>query len=285
VAEHTLESTDSADFRSVVCGIDASPQSTDAVRQAIALAAEDARCSGVAAWDPGLAVYAGTQAAEAMEGLRDEAAKALAGAHAAFPDLEPRLVRGAPVAVLLAAIADLEADLVSVGSHGTSRAAGVLFGSVATAMAHHAPCSVLVARKAQADRFPEVIVHANDGSPESLDAAVVAGRIAARHDASVLTVHVADTAGGGGGVAEGSVRLIEATGREPLLRVEHGSPHRRIVEVANDARASLIVMGSRGRTGLAALGSVSERVTHSASCSVLIARRPSHPARDAHGER
>ena len=39
-------------------------------------------------------------------------------------------------------------------------------------------------------------------------------------------------------------------------------------------------MGSRGRTGLAALGSVSERVTHRASCSVLIVRRPSHPRRD-----
>jgi nucleotide-binding universal stress UspA family protein len=193
-------------------------------------------------------------------------------------------MRGAPVAVLLAAIANLEADLVSVGSHGTSRAAGILFGSVATAMAHHAPCSVLIARRAEAERFPGLIIHANDGSPESLDAALVAGRIAARHDSSVVTLHVADTPGAGAGVAEGSVRLIEATGREPLMRVEHGSPHRRIVEVANETHASLIVMGSRGRTGLAALGSVSERVTHSAACSVLVVRRLSHPVRDTEGE-
>jgi nucleotide-binding universal stress UspA family protein len=216
--------------------------------------------------------------------LRKEAASALAGAQTAFPALNPILMRGAPVAVLLAAIANLEADLVSVGSHGTSRAAGVLFGSVATAMAHHAPCSVLVARKAQAERLPGLIVHANDGSPESLDAALVAGRIAAHHDSSVVTLHVADTPGAGAGVAEGSVRLIEATGREPLMRVEHGAPHRRIVEVANEMHASLIVMGSRGRTGLAALGSVSERVTHRASCSMLIVRRPSHPVRDAEDE-
>jgi nucleotide-binding universal stress UspA family protein len=190
------------------------------------------------------------------------------------------LMRGAPVAVLLAAIANLEADLVSVGSHGTSRAAGVLFGSVATAMAHHAPCSVLVAREAPADPFPRTIVHANDGSPESLDAALVAGRIAVRHDATLVTLHVADSASTGEGVAEGSVRLIESTGQRPVLRVAHGSPHRRIVEAANQTGASLIVMGSRGRTGLAALGSVSERVTHNASCSVLVVRRPSHPAGD-----
>jgi nucleotide-binding universal stress UspA family protein len=284
VAAHGLPTADSVDsnvdFQSIVCGIDASPQSVEAVRQAIVLAADGARCVGVAAWDPGLAIHTGVHAADAMADLREEAASALAGAQTAFPALNPILMRGAPVAVLLAAITNLQADLVSVGSHGLSRAAGVIFGSVATAMAHHAPCSVLVARTAQAERFPGLIVHANDGSPESLDAALVAGSMAARHDSSVITLHVADTPEGGTGVAEGSVRLIEATGREPLIRVEHGSPHRRIVEVANETHASLIVMGSRGRTGLAALGSVSERVTHSAGCTVLIVRRPSHPVRE-----
>ena len=288
MAAHALPTADSVDshvdFRSIVCGIDASPQSVDAVRQAVALVPDEARYSGVAAWDPGLAIYAGAHAADVMTEVRTEAASALVAAQTAYPALKPMLMRGAPVAVLLAAIANLEADLVSVGSHGTSRAAGVLFGSVATAMAHHAPCSVLVARQAQAERFLGLIVHANDGSPESLDAALVAGRIAARHDSSVVTLHVADAPGAHTGVAEGSVRLIEATGREPLMRVEHGSPHRRIVEVANQTHASVIVIGSRGRTGLAALGSVSERVTHSASCSVLIVRRPSHPVRDAEAE-
>jgi nucleotide-binding universal stress UspA family protein len=60
------------------------------------------------------------------------------------------------------------------------------------------------------------------------------------------------------------------------MRVERGSPHRRLVEFANEAGAGVIVMGSRGRTGLAALGSVSERVTHHASCSVLIVRSGRH---------
>jgi nucleotide-binding universal stress UspA family protein len=268
------------DIRSIACGIDGSPQGVEAARQAMAVGADEARCWGVAAWDPGLALYAGVNADEVLAELRSDAAAALADAGAAVPGMTPILMKGAPVAVLLAAIANLEADLVSVGSHGNSRAAGVVFGSVATAMAHHAPCSVLVAREPPAEPFPRTIVHANDGSPESLDAARVAGRIAARHGSTLVTVHVAESGSDGGGVAEGSVRLIEATGQEPVLRVEHGSPHRRIVEVATETRAALIVMGSRGRTGLAALGSVSERVTHHAACSVLVVRRPSHPVSD-----
>jgi nucleotide-binding universal stress UspA family protein len=64
--------------------------------------------------------------------------------------------------------------------------------------------------------------------------------------------------------------------------VEQGSPQRRIVELANETDAALIVMGSRGRTGLAALGSVSERVAHRASCSVLVVRCPTHRLREHH---
>ena len=215
-----------------------------------------------------------------MSELRAESTDALRALHAEFPRLAPILMRGAPVAVLLAAIANLEADLVSVGSHGTSRAAGVIFGSVATAMAHHAPCSVLVARQAPPEDFPRLIVHANDGSTESVDAALVAGDIAARRDAAVISVHVGEGADADAGVSVARRSFAEAAGREPEMRFERGSPLRRIVEVASETNASLIVIGSRGRTGLAALGSVSERVTHNAPCSVLIVRRPSHPVRD-----
>jgi nucleotide-binding universal stress UspA family protein len=142
-------------------------------------------------------------------------------------------------------------------------------------MVHHAPCSVLVARKSRSE-FPSLLVHADDGSPESLDAARLAGRLAAEHDSSVVTLHVSETADGD--ISEEAVGLLEAAGREPVVRVEGGSPHRVIIETANELKASMIVMGSRGRTGLAALGSVSERVAHRADCSVLIVRQASYPA-------
>jgi nucleotide-binding universal stress UspA family protein len=60
--------------------------------------------------------------------------------------VKPVLIKERDVPALLAGMADLEADLVCVGSHGTSRAAGVLFGSVASAMGHFTPCWSLASR-------------------------------------------------------------------------------------------------------------------------------------------
>jgi nucleotide-binding universal stress UspA family protein len=265
-------------YRTIVCGVDGSPEGLVAARQASELGADGAAYWAVTAWDPGLAVHAGVGAFDLMNKLREEARSALSQAKEALPGAQTMLMRGRSVPAMLSAIAKVRADLVCVGSHGTSRPAGVLFGSVASAMAHYAPCSVLVARSSQGGAFPGAIVHANDGSPEALDAGRVAGRLAARHESTIVTLHVGESEDPS--VAEEAASVIESSGRKPVVQVEQGSPHRRIVEVGNDIGASLIVMGSRGRTGLAALGSVSERVAHRAGCSVLIVRRADHPVTD-----
>jgi nucleotide-binding universal stress UspA family protein len=44
--------------------------------------------------------------------------------------------------------------------------------------------------------------------------------------------------------------------------------------IAAAERADLVVVGSRGLRGLRSIGSVSERVAHRASCSVLVVREP-----------
>lgn len=265
------------DFGTVVCGIDNSPQSLEAARQALILGDEGAVYWGVSAWDPSLAFHAGIHMAEVKKALREEGEAALARLGEELSQVRPMLVEGREVAGLLAAVSNLEADLVCVGASGMSRPAGIVFGSVATAMAHHAPCPVLVAR---ADRdFPSVILHADDGSPESLAAARVAARLATRRNPSTLvTLRVGE--GHGDGVSGEAAEIIAAAGVEPVSKAEPGSPHRKIVEVANEIGASLIVMGSRGQTGLRALGSVSEHVTHRAECSVLVVRQPSHPQLD-----
>lgn len=115
---------------------------------------------------------------------------------------------------------------------------------------------------------------ANDGSPESLDAALVAGEPAARYGSTAATLHVGETRDRS--VAEEAVALMEASGPEPVM-------HRAGLSVSSRCGwgwGVADVMGSRGRTGLAALGSVSERVVHHAGCSVLIVRRPAHPAQE-----
>jgi nucleotide-binding universal stress UspA family protein len=272
-----------APFSRVVCGIDTSPQSLEALRQAVSLAASDARIYGVSVWDPGEAMLAGIHASEVSMNMRRDSARALDNAVQSFPQLDPILMRGRDATTLLAAAANLEADLVSVGAHGRSRAAGIAFGSVATAMAHYASCSVLVARAIETGSFPSSILHASDGSPEALDAARIAGQIAAANRSTVVTLHVADhDLERGRAIAEASVALIDATGSEPVTKVVTGSASRKIVEFAAELGAGLIVVGSRGLTGVSALGSVSERVAHHAPCSVLIVRPTAHPVRDDH---
>jgi nucleotide-binding universal stress UspA family protein len=226
-------------------------------------------------------MHAGFHASEVAVDLRRQATDALQRIREDVPAVEPMLIRGNDVAGLLAAATNLEADLVAVASHGSSRPAGIVFGSVATAMVHHAPCCVLVARdREEAGSFPRVILHAGDGSPDSIQAARLAGTIAARHGATVVTLHVRDGQQPGERVAEEAVSIIESCGREPVLETADGPAHRRIVEVADRAGASLILVGSRGLTGLKALGSVSERVAHRAPCSVLVVRRPVSPAEE-----
>ena len=51
-----------------------------------------------------------------------------------------------------------------------------------------------------------------------------------------------------------------------------GRPERVIIEGAEQAKASLIVISSRHLKGARALASVSERVVHDAPCSVLVVR-------------
>ena len=126
------------DFRTVVCGVDTSAESLEAVRQAVRVGGAGPTYWAASAWDPGVALYAGVDAARVMARLREESASALRRAREELPQLKPLLMRGADAAALLAAVSNLEADLVCVGSHGGSRLAGVLFGSVATAITHFA---------------------------------------------------------------------------------------------------------------------------------------------------
>jgi nucleotide-binding universal stress UspA family protein len=62
-------------------------------------------------------------------------------------------------------------------------------------------------------------------------------------------------------------------GVETELHVIEGDPAEVIIEVADDKKADLIVVGNRGMTGATRflLGSVPNKITHHAPCSVLIA--------------
>lgn len=75
------------------------------------------------------------------------------------------------------------------------------------------------------------------------------------------------------GVAEEGARLAREAGFDATARVEIGpTPWERIVEVAEELDAGMIVIGSRGRTGFSKvlLGSVAAAVSQHSGRSVLI---------------
>jgi nucleotide-binding universal stress UspA family protein len=254
-----------ATFARVLVGVDGSPESLEAARQAAVLATGELTI--LSAWDVpppvvgGLNVtYVNTDEAPYRAG----AAKAVEDARALVGAVVPveKIARGRSSDLLLRTAEQREETLIAVGSHGQGRIRGIVMGSTATELVHKAPCSVLVTRKAS-DGFPQRVVVGVDGSSESAAAYAVAEQLAERFEAELWPV----VAHGGKGVDDNVVRQIVRR-REDL----QDEPVRALVAASGDA--DLVVVGSRGLHGLKALGSVSERVAHQARCSVLVVRGP-----------
>lgn len=250
-------------FDQIVCGVDGSPAGDEGLRQAIALRPPEGALAVVVVVDLGVAVQSGFQAARTAQRLEQEAEDARAAVAeriAGVPFTTVGVVHGRPAAALLAAAESRSAGLVVVGSHGQSRAVGILVGSVASEMLHRAPCSVLVARQPADGTLwaPRAIVVGVDGSPCSQEALRVARELGERFESRIRVLACGD-----GLPADELERLgsIERDDRNPVDAL-----------VAAGTTADLVVVGSRGLSGLRALGSVSERVAHRASSSVLVVR-------------
>ena len=254
-------------FSRVLVGIDGSPESLEAARQAALLAEPGGTLELLAAWNPvapivtpGLAppVYESDEAS-----AREDAERALDIAKTQLPSADVRIVRGFAAHALIDRIGRARATVVAVGSHGLGRAAGIIFGSTATSLVHDAPCSVLVTRKIWTD-VPRRIAVGVDGSPASAAAYTAARHLADRFEGE-LTVVVAEGAGGQA-VDLADVSMIVGDGYHGI-REDPVS-----VLAAASANVDLLVVGSRGLHGVKSLGSVSERVAHRAECSTLIVR-------------
>lgn len=250
--------TDTGIFARIVCGVDGTAESLFAVKQANRLRQPEGSLLLVVATNLAKAAHAGMAARHAAELLQTEAEQAMAEAKQ-LVRAEGKIVNGHPATVLLGEAQ--RATLLALGSHGRGRAAGMLLGTVATRMLHEAPCPVLIARPARdPDTWPQAIVVGVDGSSES-ELAVAAARSVASS-------------------CQAELRIVSATSdhvdRDVALRVAPELQERagRGLDVlkTESETADLVVVGSRGLQGLKALGSVSERIAHQASCSVLVVR-------------
>ena len=250
--------TDTGIFARIVCGVDGTAESLFAVKQASRLQQPEGSLLLVVAMSLAQAAQAGMAARHAAELMQHEAEQAMAEAKE-LVSAEGKVVSGDPAAVLLSEAE--RASLLALGSHGRRRAAGILLGTVATRMLHEAPCPVLIARPARTpDTWPQAIVVGVDGSAES-ELAVAAARSVASS-------------------CRAELRVVSAT-REQVDRDAAGKVAPELEErdgralgvlTTESETADLVVVGSRGLRGLTALGSVSERIAHQASCSVLVVR-------------
>ena len=248
-------------FERILCGVDGTPESLVAVRQAARLHDGNGRLSLVSVAPLGKATHAGFAATHAAELLQHEAEAAIAEARAIAPSANEKLVNGEPVRALLHEIEAEQATLVVVGSHGRGRAAGMLLGTVAARMLRDAPCSVLIARAARdPETWPRAVVVGIDGSVESAAAFSAARFVADRLGASLRALAATND----------QFDREAAQAIAPELE-EHPGRAVDVLAAASDA-ADLVVVGSRGLHGLKALGSVSERVAYQARPSVLVVR-------------
>jgi nucleotide-binding universal stress UspA family protein len=257
-------------FRRIVCGVDGSRSATEAVRQARALAGRNTAVELVVVIDDaGHVLGAGSLSRQEAERYLAEAYELFAGSPA---EVATSIVGGSqPWKRLLERAADC--DLLVVGRQRSSRAVGITFATTLSSVVHHARIPVLVAAEPPAGAsFPGRIMVAADGPGHPEDAVRLAGQIG-RHtgtgDISLLRVDWSRRAKLPK-LAEAVAYVREVTGDEPEEILIGGTPHRLIPEYAARENASLVLMGTRGLSGVHALRSVSERVAHEAPCSVLI---------------
>jgi len=117
-----------------------------------------------------------------------------------------------------------------------------------------------------------------DGSPCSLRAAELAAKWASQMGWSATLFHIYSAKsknssnGDSGEIFEGPESFFKRKGLQVRRREAKGDPAQEICEVVKAGKYDLVIMGSRGLSGLKKLfmGSVSSKVIMSATCPVTI---------------
>ncbi|MGV9613532.1 universal stress protein [Nocardia xishanensis] len=227
------------------------------------------------------------------QAYRDEGAAALAAAEQVaraavkshLVDITTEVEAPPPISVLTGR--SRTAQLLVVGTRGMDRFERALLGSVSTALTNRAKCplAVIPTRSAAEPSHLPVLVGV-DGSACSLLAVEIAFDEASSRGVDVVAVLTWTEPDPGNPAAEtaeqASALLSQSLAgyieKHPDVHVRRvlleGDPARRLLREAE--RAQLVVVGSRGRSGLTslALGSVSSTVLHRAKIPIIIARPP-----------
>lgn len=222
-------------------------------------------------------------------------------------NIRPLVTTGIAGAEILSAIEKDRIDLAVIGTRGLSGRQRFLLGSVSEWVLSDAPCSVLLVR----NRSPRssskrsrgmCVLFATDASAESMAAVRLLKRLRLPRSSMIVVLHVVEkqtyytshllgkhptdlTQLGheidqlrrrAGGKLLGEARQkIKQPGLTVRGILAYGHAPQEILKTAKQVDADLVMVGSRGLTGLRRLlpGSVSLKVARHAPCSVLVVRK------------
>ncbi|TCC16090.1 universal stress protein [Kribbella sindirgiensis] len=175
------------------------------------------------------------------------------------------------------------AEMVVVGTRSRNKMSAAVLGSVATAVSAKASCPVVVVR---GERRTGPVVVGTDGSPDSEEAITFAFEEAARTGERLDVVYCWQPQAEDAASIDSTEELLRNWLAESLApyrdkfptvpvraSVAEGRAGTRLIK--RSAKASLVVVGSRGRGGVTGLllGSVSQSLLHHADSPVAIVRR------------
>jgi nucleotide-binding universal stress UspA family protein len=296
----------------IVVGIDGSPSAVDAALWGAREANERrSRLHLVYAYEWADGVAPGRAALRANTRYRDvflqcarESVQEAAGqVRVEVPDvaMSTELVVGRPVELLTER--STEASLVVVGSRGLGGVSGLLLGSVSVGLVSHAKCPVVVVRGEEhrsaggecGSGVGAPVVVGLDGSPMSEAALAYAYDAASAYGSPLVAVHAWHVATEDSrlfpyidqdAVREDEDRLLaeQVAGwgekyPDVLIRREVVDARPAHALLDQSAHARLLVVGARGRGGMAGLllGSTSQALIQRASCPVAVVRQGDRP--------
>lgn len=173
---------------------------------------------------------------------------------------------------IMAAAAELHADLLVIGDQGMGTAKRLSLGGIPTRVAHHSPIDTLVVRTSDAQpgqpTYGKILI-ATDGSLTAHQAARHGHSLAKALGAEIALIYVGDELIGDIVLRDTASRL----GDDDIERiVVKGRPAPQISKSATDH--DLVVVGNKGMTSSRRFlrRVVPQRVAHDSPCDVLIAK-------------
>ena len=238
------------------------------------------------------------QPAELVRMETREAERLLSEQMASMPELRdvqahPLVVTGDPFDGILRAAAELNADLIVMGSH-RKQLLDIVIGTTIERVIRKGPFPVLMVNNEAQRKYDNVLAPVDmvDASADALRAATRTGLIG---DNGATLLHAFIPVGKGkmfiGGADQDSIDSYVASERDELmhelaaflaasvdrtdgrwsLRVEEGGPMEVISRAISELRPDLLVMGTNGRSGLlkVLIGSVTEEALRSLNVDIL----------------